>query len=69
MANLGDTWNEVAEAAGAAQAAARTYQELREDPARLEDESVQARTEYKNATKRLYEALRETTKVCEHDGL
>ena len=68
MADLGDTWNEVAEAAGAAQAAARTYQQLREDPACLEDERVQARNEYKNATKHLYEALREA-KVREHDGL
>ena len=68
MANLGDSWNEVAEAAGAAQAAARTYQQAKEDPARLEDERVQARNEYKNATKRLYEALREA-KVQEHDGL
>jgi chromosome segregation ATPase len=68
MADLGDTWNEVAEAAGAAQEAARTYQQLREDPARAEDERGQARNEYKNATKRLYEALREA-KVQEHDGL
>ena len=68
MADLGDTWNEVAEAAAAAQEAARSYQQVREDPARSEDERAQARNEYKNATKRLYEALREA-KVQEHDGL
>ena len=28
MANLGDTWNEVTEAAGATEAAARTYQQM-----------------------------------------
>ena len=68
MADLGETWNEVTEAAGAAQAAARTYQQLREDPARADDERVQARNEYKQATKRLYGALRDA-KVHEHDGL
>ena len=68
MADLGDTWNEVAEAAGAAQEAARTYQQLREDPARAEDERVQARNEYRQATKRVYKTLREA-KLQEHDGL
>ena len=68
MADLGDIWNEVAEAAGAAQAAARTYQQLREDPARLEDERGQARNEYRQATKRVYKTLREA-KLQEHDGL
>ena len=68
MADLGDTWNEVAEAAGAAQEAARTFQQLREDPARAEDERGQARNEYRQATKRVYKTLREA-KLQEHDGL
>ena len=38
MADLGATWNEVVEAAGAAQEAARAYEQVREDPAHSEDE-------------------------------
>lgn len=68
MADLGETWSEVTEAAGATEAAARTYQQAKEDPSRAEEERLQARSEYKQATKRLYEALREA-KVQEHDGL
>ena len=67
-ADLGETWKEVAEAAGGAEAAARTYQQAKDDPARSEEERLQARNEYKRATKRLYEALR-TAKIQEHDGL
>ena len=68
MADLGETWSEVAQAAGAAEAAARTYQQAKDDPARSEEERLQARSEYKQATTRLYEALR-SAKVEEHDGL
>jgi len=68
MADLGETWRGVTEAAGAAEAAARTYQQAKDDPSRSEEERLQARNEYKQATKRLDEALR-TVKVQEHDGL
>jgi len=68
MADWGETWNKVAETACGAQEAARSYQQISEDPARSEDERVQAKNEYKQATKHLYEALRQA-KVQEYDGL
>ena len=67
-ADLGETWKEVAQTAGAAEAAARTYQQAKDDPARSEEARLHARDEYKQATTRLYEALR-TAKIQEHDGL
>ncbi len=68
MANLGDTWNNVAEAASKAHEAARAYQQLRDDPTGSEDERALARSTYRIATKRLDESLREA-KLQEHDGL
>ena len=67
-ADLGETWSQVAGAAGAAETTARTYQQAKDDPARSEEERLQARNEYRQATTRLYEALR-TAKIQEHDGL
>ena len=67
-ADLGETWSQVAGAAGAAETTARTYQQAKDDPARSSEERLQARNEYRQATTRLYEALR-TAKIQEHDGL
>jgi hypothetical protein len=68
MADLGETWSQVSEAAGAVETAARTYQQAKEDSSRSEAERLQASSEYRQATKRLYEALR-SAKMQEHDGL
>ena len=68
MGDLGDRWSDVAAAASGAHEAARAYQQLRDDPARSEDERALARDTYKAATKRLCDTLREA-KVQEHDGL
>ena len=69
MADLGATWNEVVEAAGAAQEAPRTLRAGKRRPGALRGRASRPQEGCKRATKRLYEALRETTKVCEHDGL
>lgn len=67
-ADLGETWGEVARAASTAEASARAYQQARNDPAHSDADRLRARSEYKEATKRLHLALR-TARAQEGDEL